>query len=33
MGSMMDMMQMMRSGKIWFMNGVAMTGRVHGSRC
>jgi FtsP/CotA-like multicopper oxidase with cupredoxin domain len=28
MGSMMDMMQMMRSGKIWFMNGVAMMGHV-----
>lgn len=28
MGSMMDMMQMMRSGKIWFMNGVAVTGHT-----
>jgi FtsP/CotA-like multicopper oxidase with cupredoxin domain len=28
MGSMMDMMQMMRSGKMWFMNGVAMMGHV-----
>jgi FtsP/CotA-like multicopper oxidase with cupredoxin domain len=28
MGSMADMMQMMRSGKVWFMNGVAMMGHV-----
>jgi FtsP/CotA-like multicopper oxidase with cupredoxin domain len=28
MGSMMDMMEMMRSGKIWFLNGVAMMGHT-----
>jgi FtsP/CotA-like multicopper oxidase with cupredoxin domain len=28
MGSMADMMQMMRSGQVWFMNGVAMMGHV-----
>jgi FtsP/CotA-like multicopper oxidase with cupredoxin domain len=28
MGSMADMMQMMRSGKVWFMNGVAMMGHA-----
>ena len=28
MGSMTDMMEMMRSGKIWFMNGVAMMGHA-----
>ena len=28
MGGMMDMMEMMRSGKIWFINGVAMTGHT-----
>jgi FtsP/CotA-like multicopper oxidase with cupredoxin domain len=28
MGSMADMMQMMRSGKVWFMNGVAVMGHA-----
>ena len=28
MGSMRDMMEMMRSGKMWFINGVAMMGHV-----
>ena len=28
MGGMMNMMQMMHTGKIWFINGVAMTGHV-----
>jgi FtsP/CotA-like multicopper oxidase with cupredoxin domain len=28
MGSMMDMMEMMRSGKVWFLNGAAMMGHT-----